>query len=87
MTTLAKRKSRLVLVTSDLVRERGKSREVVLEPQSHYTAVRLKGTRTRFEVSYAAIYHFAARIAAEKAHAAKKAARGPSRAYLNEHTW
>ena len=73
MTRLASRKSRLLIETSDTVRERGKLREVVLEPHPYTVSVRLKGMRQRFEVSYAGIYHFAAKVAAEKARAERKA--------------
>jgi hypothetical protein len=67
MTRLEKRKSRLIVETSDTVRERGKLRAVILEPSPYLVAVRLKGLRQRYEVSYAGIYAFAARIAADKA--------------------
>ena len=75
MTALSKRKTKLIFCTSDLVRERGKLREVVIEAQTHYAVVRLAGMRTRFPISYAAIYHAAARIQAEQTRAAKKAAK------------
>lgn len=80
MTTLSKRKTRLVVETDDCVRERGKLRQVVLEPQPYYMAVRLKGTRTRMEISYAAIYDAAAKLAARKAREDKLAARKAKRA-------
>ena len=67
MTRLASRKSRLLIETSDMVRERGKLREVILEPHPYTVVVRLKGMRQRYEVSYAGIYNLAARLAAEKA--------------------
>jgi len=72
MTRLASRKSRLLIETSDMVRERGKLREVILEPHPYTVVVRLKGMRQRYEVSYAGIYNLAARLAAEKARQERK---------------
>ena len=75
MSNLGKRKTRLVFTTCDTVRERGKLREVVIEAQPYYCIVRLAGMRTSFEISYATIYQTAARVAAERARAAKKKGR------------
>jgi hypothetical protein len=75
MTALAKRKSRLTFETSDSVRYRGKLREVVIEASEYTAAVRLKGTRQRFEISWAGIYDRAAKIAVEKARAERQAQR------------
>lgn len=80
MTPLHARKSRLVLETSDTVRERCKLREVVLEAHSAtpcLITVRLKGTRTRFTVEASAIYHFAAKLRANQLRAEKCANRRP----------
>lgn len=76
MTALAKRKSRLTFETSDAVRYRGKQREVVIEATEYTASVRLKGTRQRFEMSWAGIYNHAVRVAVEKARAEKKVRRG-----------
>lgn len=76
MTALAKRKSRLTFETSDAVRYRGRLREVVIEATEYTAAVRLKGTRQRFEMSWAGIYNHAVRVAVEKARAEKKAKKG-----------
>ncbi|HEY2351967.1 MAG TPA: hypothetical protein VGH83_05620 [Candidatus Acidoferrum sp.] len=75
MSSLDKRKTRLVFTTCDTVRERGRSRAVVIEAQPYYAVVRLAGCRTAYPISYAAIFHAAARIAAEKLYAEKKAQR------------
>jgi hypothetical protein len=75
MTTLEKRKSRLQIITSDVVRERGKLREVVLEAHPYFATVRLKGMRSSFEVSWAGIYNMAVRLEVEKKRAEKKAAK------------
>lgn len=72
MTALAKRKSRLTFETSDSVRYRGRLREVVIEATEYTAAVRLKGTRQRFEMSWAGIYNHAVRVAVEKARSEKK---------------
>lgn len=75
MTSLAKRKTRLLIETSDTVRERGRSREVVIEATPHIALVRLKKTRTVYPISYAAIYHAAVRLAVAEQLAARKAAK------------
>lgn len=79
MSNLETRKTRLVFTTCDAVRERGRLREVVLEAQPYIALVRLKGTRTSFPISYAAIYHQAAKIAAAERRAEKKANRKSTR--------
>lgn len=75
MSTLANRKSRLIFTTGDEIRERGKSRPVVIEARLTCALVRLQGMRTAYPISYGAIYHFAARLAANEARAAKRAKR------------
>lgn len=75
MTSLDKRKTKLTFQTCDVVRERGRLREVVIQAEPYYARVRLAGTRTTFEISYAAIYQAAARIAAERKRAEKKKTR------------
>ena len=72
MSNLAKRKTRLEVVFSDAVRERRLSREVVMTLTPYCISVRLKGTRTRFEISPAGVYNHAVRIAVEKKLAEKK---------------
>ena len=75
MTSLAQRKSKLTIETSDTVREHGKLREVTIEATPYYAVVRLKGLRQRFEVSWAGIYNQAVKIAVEKQRAERKARR------------
>lgn len=75
MTALSERKTRLTFETAATVRERGRSREVVIEAQPYLALVRLKGTRKTFPISYTTIYETAARIEAERVRAEKKAAR------------
>jgi hypothetical protein len=77
MTALAKRKSRLTFETSDCIRYRGKLREVVIEATEYTASVRLKGTRGRFEISWAGVYNLAVKVAVEKARAERKAKRKP----------
>ena len=67
MTRLDSRKSRLIFTTSDTIRERGKLREIILEPTPYLVTIRLKGCRQRLQLSYGAIYSLAAKIAAEQA--------------------
>lgn len=75
MTTLRQRKTRLIFETESEVKERGKYRAVIIEAMPHFAMVRLKGTRTKFPIPYAAIYHAAARLAAIEARDAKKRGR------------
>ena len=75
MTSLGKRKTRLIFTTCDTVRERGKLREVVVEAQAYFAMVRLAGMRTSFPISYASIYQEAARRQVERLRAEKKAKR------------
>ena len=77
MTSLARRKTRLAVEFSDCVRERGKLREVVMELTPYGMKVRLKGMRSSFDISPAAVYNqavlkfVAARRAEKKARKAK----------------
>lgn len=75
MTSLAKRKTRLLVEFSDCVRERGKLREVVMEFTPYEIRVRLKGLRSTYNVSPAGIYNLAVCAAVEKACAEKKGRR------------
>lgn len=75
MTSIAKRKSRLTFETSDVIRYRGKLREVVIEASEYTASVRLKGTRQRFEVSWAGLYNHAVKVAVERQRAERKAQR------------
>ncbi len=76
---LANRKSKLVFVTADEIRERGKYRAVIVEAHPGYATLRLQGLRKSFTLPYGAIYGLAvkAAVAAERAEkAAKKKGRG-----------
>jgi hypothetical protein len=75
MTSLSKRKRRLIVETADVVRERGRLREVVIEATPHVALIRLKGTRTVYPISYAAIYSQAVKLEVAKLQAEKKGAK------------
>lgn len=81
MTKLPGRKSRLLIETSDTVRERGKLREIIVEPdpQGYTVAVRLKGTRARFHISWSGIYNAAVKIEVERQRQERKAQRKAKR--------
>ena len=66
MTYLRDRKNRLSFVTNSTARYRGREREIVMEVFPEYAAVRLLGTRTRYEVSWRAIFDLAAEIYARR---------------------
>lgn len=72
MTSLEKRKTRLVFTTADQVRERGKYRPVVIEARPSCAVVRLLGMRQSYPITYGAIYHVAAKIAVDQARAERK---------------
>ncbi|MGP8269131.1 MAG: hypothetical protein ACLQLH_03610 [Terracidiphilus sp.] len=80
MTALSKRKSKLSFQTSDTVRERGRTREVVIECNDTFAVVRLKGTRSRFSIEWSAIYTAAAKLAAASERREKLAAKKARRA-------
>jgi hypothetical protein len=73
MTSLAKRKTRLSVEFSDTVREQGKHREITMDFSPYAVSVRLKGLRSSFLISPAAIYHCAVRLSVNQAVADKKA--------------
>ena len=60
MTHLSKRKTRLTFTTNQTGRYRGKEREIVNEVFPEHAAVRLHGTRTRYEVSWRGVFDLAA---------------------------
>lgn len=72
MTALSQRKTRLSFETSDSVRYRGQFRPIVIEANEYTAYVRLKGTRQRFEISYAGIWNQAVKIAVEKKRAERR---------------
>lgn len=63
---LSKRKTRLTFITEGTARYRGKEREIVVEVFPHHAAVRLSGTRTRYEVSWRGVFDYAAERHAER---------------------
>ena len=66
MTSLRKRKTRLVIETDGEIHYRGKYRAVIIEMQPLVCVARLKGTRVRYEMSWMSIFTRAAQIAAER---------------------
>jgi hypothetical protein len=59
---LLDRKSRLTFITNSTARYRGKNREIVIEVFPEYAAVRLLGTRTRYQTSWRTFFDVAAEI-------------------------
>lgn len=57
---LSKRKTRLSFTTEATGRYRGKEREIVVEVFPHHAALRLLGTRTRYEISWRGVFDYAA---------------------------
>jgi len=71
MTALAQRKTRLSFVTSDVYQ----GRQVVVEVSPFTAAFRLKGQRTRYEMSWSGMFMAAAKLHADRARAERKARR------------
>lgn len=66
-------KSRLVIQTEETVFDGGEHREVILEVGLFTATVRLKGLKSSFEISWAAVYHLAAKMQVENERRNKKA--------------
>ena len=75
MTSLSKRRSKLIFTTEDCVREHGRLREVVIEAHPYHAEIRLKGMRSSYMISWAGMYNVAVKNAVEKARQDKKAAK------------
>jgi len=75
MTPLSRRKTKLTFLTADVIREKGRYRQVVVEAHPEHLTVRLQGLRTAFSASWGGIYQIAAANAARELVAAKKAAK------------
>jgi len=73
MNNLATRKTRLSVEFSDCVRERGKLRNVTFDLSPYSVRVRLKGMRTGYDISPAAIYNRAVLLEVEKRRKERKA--------------
>ncbi len=72
MSKLAQRKTRLIFETGEMVRYRGKLREVIVCAETFGGYVRLKGTKQRLPFSYAALYDHSAKLYANQLRAEKQ---------------
>jgi hypothetical protein len=72
---LAKRKTRLEFTTEATARYRGREREIVVEVFPHHAALRLLGTRTRYEISWRGVFDYAAEGHARREKERRKAER------------
>lgn len=75
MKNLASAKTRTILETADIHRERGKWRQVIVEAHPHHAVLRLKGTRQSVSASWAGMYQHMMRLKADKLRSEKLAAR------------
>jgi hypothetical protein len=75
MKKISERKNRLSFITNQVARYRGKEREIVIEVFPEHAAVRLLGTRTRYEISWRGVFDVAAEIFMRKERERRKAAR------------
>lgn len=73
MTKINERKTRLVIETSDTVREHGRYREVIVEAHPLHATVRLKGMRTAYTIDWASVWSMAVKAEAERVRREKKA--------------
>lgn len=76
MTSIAQRKTKLVIETSSAVRSSGKLRNVVVEAHPYHASIRLKGERHSLDLPWDAVYGLAAKLEAERVRREKKAKRG-----------
>jgi hypothetical protein len=65
MGCLLERKAQIIFVTASSVKEKGKSRKVVVESRPTFAIVRLDGSRERFSIAWEAIYDIAKQLRAE----------------------
>lgn len=75
MKKIAERKSRLSFITNSTARYRGKEREIAIEVFPEHAAVRLLGTRTRYEISWRGVFDVAAEIFSRREKERRKAER------------
>jgi hypothetical protein len=80
MKKIAERKSRLSFITNQVARYKGREREIVIEVFPEHAAVRLLGTRTRYEVSWRGVFDLAAEIYARREKERRKVERKIRRA-------
>jgi len=66
MMPIAERKTRLIFETGELIRERGRMRELIVEARPLWAVLRLKGLRNELAVSYESIYQLAAKQRADE---------------------
>lgn len=78
MTRIAERSTRLVIESSDEIRNNGSYRAVTAELKPRTVSVRLKGEKTSYDISWGAIWEMAVKASVEakirEAKAKKKAA-------------
>ena len=72
MSKLCERKSRLVAEFSETIRERGRSREIVVQLSPYNIKVKLKGTRHWYDLSPASCYNLAVAKEVARQRAEKK---------------
>jgi hypothetical protein len=75
MTALTSRKTKLVIETSDTIREQGKYRPVLVEAHPLHATVRLKGMRSSYDIPWSAIWSMAVKAEAERVRRDKKGKR------------
>ena len=61
MGALLELKARILFVTASVVKESGKTREVVVESRPQYAVIQLKGSRERYSIAWEAVYELARR--------------------------
>lgn len=67
MTSLETRQTRLIFKTSDLTRDKGKLREVIVEARPRTCTIRLSGLRSSYTLEWGAVYSLAVKMAVASA--------------------
>lgn len=75
MSNLETRKTKLQFQTASTFRDGRKPRRIVLEAEPTFVIVRLAGTRTRYSITYDAIYSAAVKLAVAAERREKAAAK------------
>jgi hypothetical protein len=75
VTSLVGRKSKLAIETADTVYEQGAYRPVLVEAHPLHATVRLKGTRSSYDIPWGAVWSMAVKAEAERVRREKKGKR------------
>lgn len=72
MTKIKERKTKLAIETADTIYEQGAHRPVLVEAHPLHATVRLKGTRSSYDISWSAVWSMAVKAEAERVRREKR---------------